>query len=110
MVLFKNNSSNSDVTVTDMLSSILIAKFLFQSELLSAEINYMVKRVIHTCHLYTLVTPFILANPVWIHSDTLHQILLKLQETELQNDHMNLRTKVCLTVRNQKQTFLAYII
>jgi len=90
-----------------MLSSILIAKFLFQSELLSAEINYMVKRVIHTCQLYTLVTSFILANPVWI---PLHQILLKLQETELQNDHMNLRTKVCLTVRNQKQTFLAYII
>ena len=51
-----------------MLSSILIAKFLFQSELLSAEINYMVKRVIHTCQLYTLVTSFILANPVWIHS------------------------------------------
>ncbi|XP_039806569.1 MADS-box transcription factor 13-like isoform X2 [Panicum virgatum] len=24
----------------------------------------------------------------------LHQILLKLQETELQNDHMNLRTKI----------------
>jgi len=46
-----------------------------RSELLSAEVNYMVKR-----------------------------------ETELQNDHMNLKTKVCLTVRIQKQTFVAYII
>ena len=91
-----------------MLSSILIAKFLFQSELLSAEINYMVKRVIHTCQLYTLAL-----HSFWLilfGFISLHQILLKLQETELQNDHMNLRTKVCLTVRNQKQTFVAYII
>ena len=91
-----------------MLSSILIAKFLFQSELLSAEINYMVERVIYTCQLYTLAL-----HSFWLilfGFISLHQILLKLQETELQNDHMNLRTKVCLTVRNQKQTFVAYII
>jgi hypothetical protein len=53
-----HNSSSSDVSNYEFVMArlficqTLIAEFLFQSELLAAEINYMAKRVIHTCYLH----------------------------------------------------------
>jgi hypothetical protein len=56
---------------------------------------------------------FILANPIWIHSFASYHACP--QETELQNDHMTLRTKVYMLAaivklaRTQSFLFLAYI-